>query len=751
MLTGSPEDASVSLRVGSSEGAEVRVRDGEQGSVLELVGVTADELDRVAAYVATEFPFLPDGTDLAKLEADLLAFLQGETPWGRVSQLAGLQQRLNSEVVKASLPQPPPAAPRLLGVPVNNSARDGELRKWTATFTWEGDRLLQALADYAWTPGDAVVVEGYLSESQAVREALQTRIETLLLSQDVAARTVLRSAYKPGLCWLLEEIGPQLKALGVVELRTECQVQRRECEPEDRWLRELYPVATLLEQTYDVSVTLGLAEMGDTYRVVGLNREGHVVFEDRLSPPTLETPLNGAAEGGFVYPTSGHLSVSRGSQVLFEQALPTDRDLFWEWYSRVVLPEVTRGVAPDAAGPYFSELSVVVALSEPDVSLGLDHEQLSATESLHEDIYFGTLEVLHDAAGLSVKDRSLTPGRILPFCTVAEAQATTATVVLRSVGSSKVGLTDVAGSFHEVPTSACTILSRSLKLLPDGTPHVTLILKLQAEAAAHTCLAQLGWGVTHREELGGWNPFPYGSRLSVQVEAAGRIVWTVKIPEQPIPVGAAQLPERPLLTREVTAYAQQLARKSLQVYMRPVRESQGGAPLLALELTSPANASRARLAAWKPSVMISARQHHANEPTSTNAMFGFLEEELARNDLLKHVNIVFHPLENPDGARLHAALCQLSARHMHHAARYTAVGADLQTNPRIGNQVIPKVPYATRPVAAGNPGFTSTVTDILPMNGSGQMGVTSQEVLRRGVCRSAISPSSVRRHPTQRF
>ena len=36
------------------------------------------------------------------------------------------------------------------------------------------------------------------------------------------------------------------------------------------------------------------------------------------------------------------------------------------------------------------------------------------------------------------------------------------------------------------------------------------------------------------------------------------------------------------------------------------------------------------------------------------------------------------PLENPDGYALHRELCAHAPRHMHHAARYTALGDDLE-------------------------------------------------------------------------
>jgi len=125
------------------------------------------------------------------------------------------------------------------------------------------------------------------------------------------------------------------------------------------------------------------------------------------------------------------------------------------------------------------------------------------------------------------------------------------------------------------------------------------------------------------------------------------------------------------------------------VHLRLAHESVLGQPLVALETGHPAtpDVSRARRARWTPTVLISARQH-ANEPTSTQAVLALLESELERPHLTRALNLVVHPLENPDGARLHAALCSLAPNHMHHAARYTAYGADLQTDPELHGRII---------------------------------------------------------------
>lgn len=72
-------------------------------------------------------------------------------------------------------------------------------------------------------------------------------------------------------------------------------------------------------------------------------------------------------------------------------------------------------------------------------------------------------------------------------------------------------------------------------------------------------------------------------------------------------------------------------------------------------------------------IMISAGQH-ANETTGGVGALRAATQLAARPG--GHFTV--SPLENPDGYALHRRLCAVNPRHMHHAARYTALGDDLE-------------------------------------------------------------------------
>jgi len=79
-------------------------------------------------------------------------------------------------------------------------------------------------------------------------------------------------------------------------------------------------------------------------------------------------------------------------------------------------------------------------------------------------------------------------------------------------------------------------------------------------------------------------------------------------------------------------------------------------------------------AGTRPAIVVTAGQH-ANE---TSGVVGALRAARRLADA-PGAHFALIPVENPDGYTLHRQLCAVHPRHMHHAARYTAFGDDLQS------------------------------------------------------------------------
>ena len=98
----------------------------------------------------------------------------------------------------------------------------------------------------------------------------------------------------------------------------------------------------------------------------------------------------------------------------------------------------------------------------------------------------------------------------------------------------------------------------------------------------------------------------------------------------------------------------------------------GGQPILARSRQGRAVRGLIRPGS-RPAVVITGGQH-ANE--TTGPVGTLRAARILLQDPEHHLAVI--PLENPDGYALHQRLCRDNPRHMHHAARYTALGDDLE-------------------------------------------------------------------------
>jgi len=136
-----------------------------------------------------------------------------------------------------------------------------------------------------------------------------------------------------------------------------------------------------------------------------------------------------------------------------------------------------------------------------------------------------------------------------------------------------------------------------------------------------------------------------------------------------------RIEERPLNRSEARAEPMLLNRAESPLPASQVREELkqiGGEAFEARSRSGRAVEARYRSGPER-AVIISAGQH-ANETTGIVGALRAAKELAARPDS----HFVISPLENPDGYQLHWRLRADNPHHMHHAARYTALGDDLE-------------------------------------------------------------------------
>ena len=664
--------------------AEIRVNEKRDGTRLELAGKDDEALANAAAFFATTFPELPDGTYMHELEANLEAMLQNDTRLGRLASVA-VQTRPRG-ARRALLANPLSASPKLLKIPVRNSARDGVRSTWQATFPWEGRRFLEAVAGADLSSHEQVQLTAFLSESREVREKLALCAKEQLAARGIFCEPTLYCAFKPGFHWLCEVIGPRAHQEGAARVVVTCAPHPQGVEVVDRWLRELYPAAEVLETRYGLTVDVHVEnEQAVPYRASAFSPVGEELWETKLEPPTFKVPCLGRP-GAHSFPTTGWLSLIAEDDTFLDRHLPTDRDLVWAWYTARVLPELT-ATLDTSREPLFSDLSIALSISEPEAYTGVDHEFCSAVEAMHEEFYFGTLEAFSTLQGQAFRERLSTPGWILPFCRPRPEEDTKVQVSLTAPGTCRLGWEDARGRFFAAPSQPVEVTADVLRLSAESPPRLRLNVTAQSAKAATYAKAKLAWLVQHRAHLGLACPFPKGVHIELTCNSPRKTLPTLRVEAEPLrqiyPLDLER--DAQLSPQEVVAVARRWARQP-KVHLRPLKETRRGNPLVCLELGVSPGTSRARSARWKPSILVSARQH-ANEPTSTNADFLWLEQSLD-TALLRGFNVVFQPLENPDGARLYGALRQLANHHMHHAARYTSLGSDVGATPPLNGQLI---------------------------------------------------------------
>ncbi len=664
-----------------------------------IVGHDATALGRACTWFAQHHPRLPDGSWLDDVEAALTRFVRAETRDGGLAAAASALSRLRAEggsAVRADVPYPAHDAPRLLGVPVRNSARDGDVRRWRTEIPWEGDRLVEAARRLATAVAAhhshardgtddagpvAVTIEAFASERLAVRASLADAIRGVAEAAGLVVDDVrVRHAFRPALHWLTEEVVPALPATcAALRVHASQPAPSDAPSPPERWLRELYPVAELIEARRPgvaVGLRLGESAKAPHYRAFALDADGLPLARFDLAPFVAASPL---PEGGSVPTATGGVRIRVNGAVVAEQQNPTDADAFWTWFAGEVLPEVTDELDRDRT-PHLHELAVGVTLSEPDDRLDVDHETDSVLEALHEDVYFSVLEAFDRALGVQ-RARQASPGRILPFVRGGERGPTRAQTIRRRWGSERCGVVDRSGAWRPAPRCDATVRVGAVVGEADDVRELRLVVAGRL-ASSSDATGRLAWARRAR-------PGVLPSGVPIVLHDADDAAAPMRLDAVPIAPPVGSLPDRPLHPREVVAHARGVAARRPEVRVGLPRESCLGQPLVVIETGRPAGppVSAPRRAAWKPSILLSARQH-ANEATSTQAAFDWLERLLGDDDVLSRANLIVHPLENPDGARLHAALRSLAPNHMHHAARYTAFGADLQTEPQVAGAMI---------------------------------------------------------------
>lgn len=519
-----------------------------------------------------------------------------------------------------------------------------------------------------------IIGEVFVSKPLRIRRRLKAVLDKLLRQKGYDPEITVLNAYKPGLSWLLEEILPEIRKLSslhTLEFRYQPFAPAgKALEMKSRWLQELFPGPEIVARSLGLNqgrVRISRrAALNSVYEIRALNSKGRILFKSGFSPLwAAHHYLPHEPERGFVHPTTGGIKLLQGDRVILDENPRTDREVFWRLFQQKWLPLLERKMSQRIKGESFhgqtafwEELRLEVAIDETDERLALGDERICPMEALHEDLYFVLLDAFSSFSKHHGLPDTLHLGRIVPR------------VLSKAKGA--------------VPFAGLTA-----KPLAWGRPPGDRMGSRSSRSPVSSLTFEKGaWGFELRESASDALLAKARSRgFGAERSGKNKLRLRVKAPDfKPThrgllsSISKAPPKNRLLKATEVSRWIERLGRlECIEAWQ--ASHSLQGRPLWALEAMLKKKGSLtslARMRLLKPTFLFNAR-HHANEVSSTNAalfMAWFLGTTQRGQDLLKHVNVAWIPLENPDGVATLEELLPYGRDHKLHAARYNALGVE---------------------------------------------------------------------------
>ncbi|WP_029097386.1 M14 family metallopeptidase [Brevibacillus thermoruber] len=548
---------------------------------------------------------------------------------------------------------------------------------WTAD--WEDRGELQDMEEYLFTTLTRLQEAGQLADEIAIEVTTTTsepsflrwaeQLTTAIRKQwGISASYVYRDANKSGLHWAMQEVLPRIRQVADLD---SIVLQARAFRPDvkhldlvHRYLQELYPFDAILAKALDVPperITLELLEeqSAPMFRIAAKNKQGKVLADwswegwGKSLPYMPDQP----ERGHVMIPFAGcRIYPSGQAQALASQSFETNPYRFWKWYQQSVLPAVVAQVGPVQGVPKFLRIECHVWMDAADNKVPHLEEVSSALEALHEDLYFYTLHALHEHGKQTGDPGWDAPGGIVPFMHHEPGGKPHARIALYALPND-----------HHVRIVFQHGEETVLKPSPADQWRQARIVSLTQHNGQTTFAFDGLADPALAESCGTW--------LSAAAHSAG---------ENGLAPPATHAAEKSVtddvfVNEDVQDWLEKRKEK-IPGRVTPIDFSFLGQWIWLVELYASSNdkasiCSSLKQTLYKPTLFINER-HHANEVSSTNAALHLIEQVMADPSVLDHLNVVIVPLENVDGAALHA---QMTAEHpcwKHHAARYNACGLE---------------------------------------------------------------------------
>ena len=406
---------------------------------------------------------------------------------------------------------------------------------------------------------------------------------------------------------------------------------------------------------------------------------------------------------------------------------------------------------PEFAPP-FDTILIDVQLSEPDYNIGVDKERISSLEALQEDTFYSTENFVNMMGDLEAGRALGYAGRIIPVMhPTRDGQDGTVRIRFfnKPAANPAVALswTDAQGKRHEQSRDLFALSGAMMPRLvaarakagQNGPESLTWTLpadfkddamedwlKLEGQEVLERTVfpvaqakGQMQWmdamhaAGLYRDDLA----YPYVSNLNMEFELPVPLTekaespaprelasFSISAPATPRPMIAGSAKpisgtsmvqwDEPISPADSASILAKFATyPGVNVYW--MGRSYLGENIWAADLTLPSPSqlhSGAKDTTLKATVVYSGRQH-ANEVSSTSHILKLGEQLLtdpATRATLKQVNVVLHPITNPDGANLAVQLAELTPNNMLHPGYHGALAADVSVGQQEVDPVYPE-------------------------------------------------------------
>lgn len=693
------------LTLERDDGASPRLRfcaQGQPGLSLDasprrLVTVSGDgaELEAFVTELCGSFPALADGSCWQELLRGLedgaaLRTADGQLAWLEASGGSG-ECFFSPDAAKS-----PVLAARFPHARVHDHRSLTPLHMQAFTFPWEVERCRAVLREKLYpmlSPGDRVRVQLVLSEGREVRSALSDEVNAELSRHGAQVERVeVLCACKQGYCWVDEVVLPALEPCR--ERVAEVEIAFRPFLPPEgaawmdqpvRFLQELYPVDDLIAARLGIcrdAVRFVEADSAQevTYTLRARSADGQTLFCGSYQAAVSERRyLDAFPETALVHPSTGAVRAWVNGAPALNEPIKTDLESIWDAYQTHVLPfcrrQIERSTPSAEQQPFFAQLRLDVTLSAPEELLPFREDMLSPGDALHEDMYFAGLDFFR-LLGQELCGRGFdAPGLILPMIRLKTGAPSLSFTLFAPLRPSPALLADGA---HAVQPAAIRAVLKSLEKTPRG---VEACVAVTSEDTVEGFLR--AWATLLSEGHLSCGAALNGLHRVTLLLNGARVAeaFPPRLPAlPPLDIDDIDLMEDRLIDYDDCMRIVEQLKRVPGIAVHTLSQSVQGRSIHAIELlpTHGEFQSRTKRVRLNPGKLVVAR-HHANEVSATNACFLYLRELLKKPEfhgIADRLNLILLPMENPDGAAVHAMLQQEHPRWKLHTARFNALGKE---------------------------------------------------------------------------